>query len=217
MVEVPPPLRLALLEDHALVRDGLLALLAGAGHDPLEVVYAGVDPLAAAAARPDVVLLDVDLGSEGPGVVTAVRVLTEAGAHVLLVSALAEPAEVRAAIAAGALGYVPKRSSAETLWEALATVQTGEMHLTAELASILAAGGDRPDLSPRELDALRLYASGIKLATVARRMGVSPYTAKEYLDRVRSKYAAAGRSARTRSELYEQARRDGFLPRRDDS
>ena len=80
-----------------------------------------------------------------------------------------------------------------------------------DLASILASTNDTPDLSPRELDALRLYASGLKLSAVAHRMGISPHTAKEYLDRVRAKYSQVGRPARTRTELYAAATRDGLL------
>jgi DNA-binding CsgD family transcriptional regulator len=80
-----------------------------------------------------------------------------------------------------------------------------------DLASILSAAVETPDLSPRESDALRLYASGLSMAAVARKMGISPHTAKEYLDRVRTKYAAVGRTARTRTELYAAARTDGII------
>ena len=61
------------------------------------------------------------------------------------------------------------------------------------------------------MDALRLYAAGLTLNAVAYRMGVSPHTAKEYLDRVRAKYEHIGRRARTRTELYVQASEDGIL------
>jgi two-component system, NarL family, nitrate/nitrite response regulator NarL len=210
----PLPLSLAVIEDHQLVRDGLLALLDGPDHPDMVAVYAGSDPVAAAAAGPHVALLDIDLGGHAPDVAANVAVLVGAGAAVLLVSALADPAAVRAGIDAGALGFVPKRAGSDVLREAVETVARHELHLNAELAAILAASVDVPDLSPRELDALRLYSSGLKLASVARRMGVSPSTAKEYLDRVRSKYEVAGRHARTRAELTRAAERDGFLHRR---
>jgi DNA-binding CsgD family transcriptional regulator len=85
------------------------------------------------------------------------------------------------------------------------------LYLSVDLASILAAAVETPDLSPRESHALRLYASGLSIAAVARRMEISAHTAKEYLDRVRAKYAAVGRMARTRTELYAAARNDGLL------
>ena len=117
---------------------------------------------------------------------------------------------------AGALGFVPKRVSYGQLMEALSTVATDELYLSVDLAAMLASAADTPDLSPRELDALRLYASGLKLSAVAHRMGISPHTAKEYLDRVRAKYQQVGRPARTRTELYAAASRDGLLPPQDD-
>ncbi|MCB0922804.1 MAG: hypothetical protein KDC08_13465, partial [Actinobacteria bacterium] len=68
-----------------------------------------------------------------------------------------------------------------------------------------------PDLSGQELRALQLYAQGLTLKAVARRMSVSQNTAKEYLDRVRAKYLATGRAARTKAELQAAAREDGLL------
>jgi predicted DNA-binding protein (UPF0251 family) len=80
------------------------------------------------------------------------------------------------------------------------------------MAAILAeAPEDVPNLSIQELTALRLYASGMKLDSVARRMNVSPATAKEYLDRVRAKYAQAHRSVRSKSDMHRAAIEDGFL------
>jgi DNA-binding NarL/FixJ family response regulator len=139
------------------------------------------------------------------------EVFTGAGVRVLLISAFDDAAAVRSGLKSGALGFVPKRVSYDTLIDALRFVAAGELYLSVDLASILAAANDTPDLSPRELDALRLYASGLKLAAVAHRMGISPHTAKEYLDRVRAKYSQVGRPARTRTELYAAATRDGLL------
>jgi predicted DNA-binding protein (UPF0251 family) len=68
-----------------------------------------------------------------------------------------------------------------------------------------------PNLSIQELSALRLYASGLKLDSVARRMNVSPATAKEYLDRVRAKYRQAHRAVHTKSDMRRVAVEDGFL------
>jgi DNA-binding NarL/FixJ family response regulator len=137
--------------------------------------------------------------------------LMEVGTRVLLISAFEDAVAVRAAMTAGALGFVPKRASVEVLREALETVAAGEFYLSVDLAAILASAAESPELSPRELDVLRLYASGLKLTAVANQLGISPHTAKEYLDRVRAKYALVGRTARTRTELYVEANRDGLL------
>jgi DNA-binding NarL/FixJ family response regulator len=72
---------------------------------------------------------------------------------------------------------------------------------------------NRPKLSEQELLALRLYACGLKLDSVARRMGVASSTAKQYIDRVRDKYAQSGQRVRTKAELYAIAVADGFIAR----
>jgi DNA-binding NarL/FixJ family response regulator len=214
MLEVEVPVlapRIAVIDDHELIREGLKALLEREGGQIGKVVYSGESPSAAVACQPDVALLDVDLGPAAPSIEDCVAMLIGVGTRVLLISAFEDAVSVRAALDGGALGFVPKRASFEALLEAVQTVARGELYLSVDLASILAAAAETPDLSPRELDALRLYASGLKLTAVAHRMGISPHTAREYLDRVRVKYANLGRSARTRTELYVQASKDGLL------
>jgi len=202
-------MRLAIVDDHELVCAGLSALIAP--QSGIDLVYTGPRPVDAARMQPEVALLDVDLGPDTPGVAEHVRILQRAGSHVLLISAFEEAPSIRLALREGALGFIPKRVTVEELLSALTSVHRGEMYLSVDLAAILAQAPQPPGLSPREQDALRLYASGLKLTAVAHRMGISPHTAKEYLDRVRAKYEAVGRIARTRTELFAEAQRDGFL------
>ncbi len=208
------PIRVAVLDDHPLVREGLAALLA-VPHTvsaPLgvDVITVGEDLEGALEAHPDVVLLDIVMEDDVP-IVHKVRRCLDRGAEVLLMSATAPPSKILSGLRAGALGFLPKTASVDEVRTAVADVARGEVHLTVDLAAVLAADPERPNLSPQELKALRLYAAGGKIATIARTMEVSPYTVKEYLDRVRTKYAAIGRQARTRTELYVAADRDGFL------
>ncbi|MBU6245762.1 MAG: response regulator transcription factor [Actinomycetales bacterium] len=203
--------RLAVIDDHELMREGLRALILRQAPAGTSIVYCGGSPDQASRCLPQVALLDVDLGPTGPPLLQGMQILQGAGAHVLLMSAYEDARAVRAALRAGALGFVPKRVSFEELARAVQVVARGELYLSIDLASILATAAETPDLSPRELDALRLYASGLKLSAVAHRMGVSPHTAREYLDRARMKYAQVGRAARTRTELYAEASRDGLL------
>lgn len=206
-----PPMRLALIDDHELVREGLAALLAANADGVVKLVYSGASVEDALTAAPTVALLDVDLGPGSTPVAVSTAALTQAGVAVLLISAFDDPGSVRAGLRAGALGFVAKRVSYEALEEALGSASRGELYLSVDLAAILATAAETPELSPRELDALRLYASGLKLSAVAHRMGISPHTAKEYLDRVRAKYSQVGRPARTRTELYAAASKDGLL------
>ena len=204
--------RLAIVDDHELIRDGLCALLDREHEERVVVVYSGDSVADAAASAADVTLLDIELGPGSEGVAANTATLHDSGSAVLVFSAHDEPVQIRDAMRAGALGFVPKRVSYSQLIEALDTVSRDELYLSVDLASMLASAADTPDLSARELDALRLYASGLKLSAVARRMAISPHTAKEYLDRVRQKYQQVGRPARTRTELYVAATRDGLLP-----
>lgn len=204
--------RLAIVDDHELVREGLRALIEAQGDGSVEICYSGAIVAEAATARPTVALLDVELGPGSADVATNTAVFDAAEVPVLLISAFDDPLTIRAGMRAGALGFVPKRVTYEQLMEALMTVAKDELYLSIDLASMLASASETPDLSPRELDALRLYASGLKLSAVAHRMGISPHTAKEYLDRVRTKYREVGRPVATRTELYAAASRDGLLP-----
>ena len=98
--------------------------------------------------------------------------------------------------------------------EAVLTVAGGEPYLSPEWALAL-YGNDAwgvPSLAPREAEALKLYAAGLPLKLVARRMEISQETAREYLLRVRRKYAEVGRDAGTKSDLYYLAVEDGHLP-----
>ena len=204
------PIRLAILDDHPLVREGLAALLRDAEPHRLHVAYVGDDVVAALACAPDVVLLDIVM-EDGTPLGDKVAACRARHAQVLLLSATASSSVVLSGLRAGALGFLPKTASVAEIREAILDVAAGTVHLTADLAAVWTADPQRPTLSPQELKALRLYAAGSKIATIARRMDVSPHTVKEYLDRVRTKYAAVGQQARTRTELYVAADRDGFL------
>jgi two-component system, NarL family, uhpT operon response regulator UhpA len=204
---------IAIVDDHALFRESVTAWLQI--HEPDIITVRSVDSVdkLPAAVDVDVVLLDIDLGPRHPPASSSVRDVVAGGAAVLVVSALAHPRLVRQALTTGALGYVPKHEPPHVLAQGLRTVARGELFLTPDLAAALAESGDDvPSLSPQELRALRLYASGLKMDSVARRLGVSPATVREYLDRVKRKYEQVGRPARTKAELWHVAAEDGHVP-----
>jgi len=207
-------IRVAVVDDHRMVLDGLRSWIAAAAAD-IEVVAAVTSwaELMRHPAHPaEVVLLDLDL-RDGLPLAVKVAPLKAAGSAVVVVSALAEAARMREALEAGALGYVPKNEPGEALVRAVRAAAAGTGTLNGELAYMLLTDPDvrRPPLSGQEQRALCLYVSGLKMATVARRLGVSEETAKSYLKRVREKYARAGREARTKLELYKRAVEDGLL------
>ena len=95
----------------------------------------------------------------------------------------------------------------------LREVAAGETAFSRELAFTLMQDrrADRPNLSQQERAILVGYASGLTLASAARRAGVRPGTAKSYLDRIKAKYRDLGRPAYTKLDLAERARQDGLI------
>jgi len=173
-----------------------------------------VDTLLSGPGRAaQVVLLDLDL-RDGTTVEGNVAAVLAAGPAVLVLAASDRPPSVREAMRAGALGYVLKSEEPATVRAAIAAVAAGTDWISPRLAYILATDDapDRPVLSPQEERALRLYATGMPMKSVARRMTLSEETAKQYVGRVREKYARAGRAAPTKIELYHRAVEDGYLP-----
>jgi DNA-binding NarL/FixJ family response regulator len=205
--------RVALIEDHTLVRESIAGFLRTTRGLHIVALDGSLIHYLQQPARykADLVILDLDLEAGEQARPDQVERLIAQGAHVLVVSALGTPALVKAMLAAGVAGIVSKRDGLARLGEAIQTVLAGEHWTSPELAAVLAQDPKRPALSAQEERALVLYASGLKLDAVARRLGVAPSTAKQYIDRVREKYADLGRDARTKTELYAAAVADGLL------
>ena len=142
---------------------------------------------------------------------TAIRA---AGPAVLVLSASDRPPIVRAAVHAGARGYALKDEQTDQIRAAIKEVAAGRDWISARLAYILATDDTpgRPALSQQERRALQLYATGLPMKSVAKKMAISEETVKQYLGRVRQKYTVAGRAAPTKLELYHRAVEDGHLP-----
>jgi DNA-binding NarL/FixJ family response regulator len=206
---------IAAVDDHPIVLDSVSGWVT-VGEGDIQVVgtAATVDVLLAGPGRhADVVLLDLDL-DDGTTVERNVVAILAAGPAVLVLSAADKPLAVRAAMRAGALGYALKNEQTRQIQEAIREVAAGKSWISPRLAYILATddAADRPALSHQERRALQLYATGMPLKSVARKMTISDETVKQYLGRVREKYARAGRAAPTKLELYYRAVEDGHLP-----
>lgn len=213
-----PRIRVAIVDDHQMVLSGLQAWIEAENSDDVEVVVAAADwaDLLTHPAFPvDVVLLDLDLGDSVP-ISLKISALRQAGAATVIISALADAARVRACLTAGATGYLPKTEPAHEIIRAITAAAAGTAYMTPSLAALLIADREAqpentPVLSGQELQALILYASGLPMKSVARRIGVSTHTAKSYIDRVRDKYTQLGRETRTKLELHQRAIEDGHI------
>lgn len=209
--------RVAFVDDHESVRLGVEAACARTG--TTHVIFSGatVDAYLAwrrgqGADRADVVVLDLTLG-DGTTVTENVSRLVDDGSAVIIYSVADRPAAVREALQAGAAGVISKASPVDDVISAIATVAAGDVLNTVEWAS--AIEGDRAfadaQLSAREREVLKLYATGLPLKIVADRLGIAFSTAKENITRIRIKYVDVGRPAPTKVDLLRRALEDGLL------
>jgi DNA-binding NarL/FixJ family response regulator len=205
----------AAVDDHPIILDSIGGWVSGSGSGiRVTATAATVDILLAGPGRhAHVVLLDLDLG-DGTAAERNVAAIRAAGPAVLVLSASDKPVSVRDAIRAGALGYVLKNEETSEVQAAIKAVAAGKDWISPRLAYIFATDDapDRPPLSAQETRVLQLYATGMPMKSVARRMCISEETAKQYVGRVREKYARAGRAAPTKLDLYYRAVEDGHLP-----
>ncbi|MBI3349845.1 MAG: response regulator transcription factor [Burkholderiales bacterium] len=206
--------RIYLVDDHAMVRQGLRALLTEAGHDvigdsgDITVALAELQQLA-----PDIVTVDLSLGSR-----SGMELLTELQrrqlpCRPLVLTMSAQPRHVGMALKLGACGYVLKGSPSEELLQAIATLRAGRRHLgqgVAELAArALAEGaGDDPfaSLSVRERQVVTMVVDGHSSNDIATALHLSPKTVDSYRSRLMTKLGAADVTA-----LVKLALRHGLI------
>lgn len=176
-------IRILLVDEHALLRDALLALLAG--EDGIEVVGQAADGNEAIAEakrlEPDVVLMEAMLpGLDG---IAATRAIAQAAprAKVLILSAQLAPDTVARALQAGALGYLSKRSRGAELAKALRAVAAGERYLGSGISRPAAPGGGPLGLlTETERTILKLTAEGKSNVEMAQMLSLSHRTVETY-------------------------------------
>ncbi len=209
--------RIAIVEDHLLQRRYTEQLL-GAEHD-FRIVFSGESTPEFLAwlrqsvreERPHLLVLDLLIDRRPSVDVKLIEALLSAGLRIVVLSALASPPLVRSIVRVGVNGIVGKRDTEEDIITAVRAVLRGEEWMTTELAAIIAGDPDRPSLSIQEERALVLYASGLTIEEVAASMNLKRDTAKQYLNRVKAKYSAAGVPTRTKLDLSRIAWTDGYV------
>ncbi len=184
-------MRILLIDDHAVVRAGLRQLLiATTGAEVAEAADGEAALAMIAAARPDLVILD--LGLPGLGGLSLLPRLAEASLRVLVLSLHSDPIYARRAMEAGALGYVTKGAAPDELIEAVRLAFLGrryiEQRLAQELAVQSANAGDRLHrLGPRDLEIVRLLAAGRSMTEIAGVLGVSYKTVANTVSAIRAR------------------------------
>jgi DNA-binding NarL/FixJ family response regulator len=208
--------RLALLDDHEVLLDTISSWIYANAPDFdlvlsastwLELVHSDNFPT-------DLVFIDFQL-QETISIEARVRTCRAAGAKVIVISSLDTREARERALAAGAAAFLvktlPMREIMDTARRIMGIDHGEELQKDWRPLPIGAMNQSRPKLSAGEVEALKLYVSGLSTTEVAERMNVRYETAKTYLRRVREKYAKAHRPASKKAELIRRAAEDGYL------
>jgi DNA-binding NarL/FixJ family response regulator len=195
------PIRVLLIDDHAVVREGLRAVLED--FSDLEIVAeAGSADAAlalAASLQPNVILSDLRM--PGLPIVAAIALLRTRfpEAQIVLFSSFAEPAQVRAVLAAGAIGYLTKDALAQELHDAITSAHAGKSCVHPSVREVLHAAEPEAmrvqQLAPRERDVLREMTRYRRNKEIARALGMTEGTVKGYVSTLLQKLAVPDREA----------------------
>jgi DNA-binding NarL/FixJ family response regulator len=187
-------MKILVVDDHAIVRDGLARLLLSAGLGEVVQAASGREALSQVrAARPDLIILDLNMPGLG-GLELLRRLARIGGAKILVLTMHAEPLYARRAVEAGAAGYLSKNAAPDEVLAAVRRVLAGGRYIEAEIAQAMALGAGRDTLealSPRELEILRLLAGGASLAEIADALGASYKTIANTCTQIKSKLGVA--------------------------
>ena len=207
---VSRPIRVLLVDDHAMVREGTAAVLANV--PDVEVVGAAGDAAAAERAcrrlAPDVCLLDFRIPGGGPALARRLAHIAPA-TRVLVVSAYGQSDYVQSMRDAGVAGYVLKNLDSAGLTDAVRRVHAGRTFFQKAPKAVSDSGDGRSLAEPltmRELDVLRLVAEGASNREAAESLGVSAKTVEAHLSSVYGKLRV-----RSRTEAVVTAVRDGII------
>jgi two-component system, NarL family, response regulator NreC len=200
-------IRVVLVDDHAIVRTGLKAVLADAsGIDVVGEASGGNEARALLTTLPaDVVVMDISM-TDGDGLTATRAIAKQPGApRVLALTMHAEEAYLEAMLEAGASGYLVKSTADRDLVEAIRAVARGEVFVQPAAARVLAQGARRREehasdrarferLTDRERAVMQLIAEGYTAPEIGEQLAISPKTVDTYKQRINDKLGLAHRA-----------------------
>lgn len=211
--------RIIIVDDHALAREGLKAVLADAGLEIVGDVASGEEAVELVKQSvPDLVFMDVRLGAGIDGL-EATRRITALGlpTRVLMLTLHDMPAYAREALSAGAAGYVLKDTAIDDLRAAVNQVLAGQTAIPISLMNAVFREPPRNVkakvstslLTDREAEVLELVAQGMTNKEIARHLTISPATVKAHVERIIAKLGVADR---TQAAVVATKQRSTVLP-----
>ena len=208
------PTRVMVVDDHPMWRDAVERDLQAAGFDVVAVAATGNEALARfPAARPQVVVLDLQIPGPNGVEVTARVVEQDPSARVLILSASGEQDDVLQAVKAGATGYLVKSASREELLEAVRRVAAGDTVFTPGLAGLVLGEFRRmadpttstgeSQLTERETEVLKMVAKGLSYKQIAERLVLSHRTVQNHVQNTLRKLHMHNRVELTRYAIEQ--------------
>jgi len=212
-----PATRVMVVDDHPMWRDAVERDLLAAGLDVVAVAADGHQALARfPAARPQVVVLDLQIPGPNGVEVTRTVLSQDPSARVLILSASGEQDDVLEAVKAGATGYLVKSASREELLDAVRRVARGDSVFTAGLAGLVlgefrrladprSADGSpvHPELTERETEVLKMVAKGMSYKQIAERLVLSHRTVQNHVQNTLRKLQMHNRVELTRYAIEQ--------------
>ena len=215
-------LRVMVVDDHPMWRDAVERDLQDAGYDVVAVAADGHQAMARfRAARPQVVVLDLQIPGPGGVEVTSDVLGHDPSARVLILSASGEHEDVLEAVKAGATGYLVKSASRQELLDAVRRVAAGDSVFTPGLAGLVLGefrrmnegGTDEPEpenaLTARETEILKMVAKGMSYRQIAERLVLSHRTVQNHVQNTLRKLQLHNRVELTRYVIEQGLEDDG--------
>ncbi len=187
--------RVMIVDDHRVLAE----LLTTALGERADISVVGTATTAAealpkvAALRPDVVILDYDLpDADGVSLIASIKAASSKS-QILMLTSYTDPVILNEAIAAGCAGFVTKRNSADRVVSAVMAVASSETPVSPDMVRSLVEtdrGGTGSDLTPRELEVLRIAAQGLTNRQIAEQLSLSVNTVRNHMQHVLNKLGA---------------------------
>ena len=194
------PVRVLVADDHPMWREAVARDLTEAGYEVVGTASNGAEAVRrAAAVRPQVVVLDLQMPGTGGVEATRQLIAADPSTRVLVLSASGEQADVLEAVKAGATGYLVKSASRDELLDAVGRTADGEAVFTPGLAGLVlgefrrmasappARDDDNARLTERETEVLRLVAKGLSYKQIAERLVISHRTVQNHVQNTLNK------------------------------
>jgi DNA-binding NarL/FixJ family response regulator len=196
MSSAPVRIRIVLADDHPLLRQGISALLAD--QPDMELVAEAATGREAIeqfrAQRPDVTLMDLQM-PEMNGIDAMIAIRSEfSEARFIVLTTYTGDAQIVRALRAGARAYLLKSLLHRELLDTIRAVHAGQKRIPPEVAAEMAQHAMDDDLTPREIDVLRLIAAGNANSQVATQLSITEETVKAHVKNILSKLNANGRT-----------------------